>query len=36
MFTKYLLYDVFVLVVSGALAVLGWKIGSIIRKRKNK
>ncbi len=34
MLERYLLYDIFMLVVSGVLAVAGWKIGSALRKAK--
>lgn len=34
MLEKYVLYDISLLVVSGIVAVLGWKIGSALRKAK--
>ena len=34
MLGKYVLYDISLLVVSGIVAVLGWKIGSALRKAK--
>ncbi len=34
MFGKYIFYDIFMLVLSGAFAVLGWKIGSVLKKAK--
>lgn len=35
MFTKYLFYDIFLLIVSGCVAVAGWKIGAAIKKAKS-
>lgn len=34
MFIKYALYSIFMLVLSGAVATVGWLIGSKLRKTK--
>lgn len=36
MFSKYLIYDAVILIVSGCLAALGWKIGGILKKANSK
>ncbi len=36
MLSKYVLYNISMLVASGVLAVLGWKIGSALSKAKAK
>ena len=35
MFTKYLFYDIFLLIASGCVAALGWKIGAAIKKLRS-
>ena len=36
MLSKYVLYNISMLLASGVLAVLGWKIGSALSKAKAK